>query len=410
MAARVKKNADIRQKKNSKSNVSPESGVADDQRRLGLDETQLDARMTAAEVHALQVFALVRPRFEEVYKLKLPIGLAHLYALFHALGELPENPEGHYWQPESGFERGGAWMDAALSVRSSGLLEWFAPGGLDRQCFRVKELVGKGHGAASKGKKKSTDMGVPLDARLDMRYRCDAPQFVTFLGGDSDGLHWGFWYDSPAFFPVIAHNYARDSAETWLDGEASPIAFLRVRTTEMLEENAEELELLKEENEARPYAMRRQRALRVVESHIHSLERVLSKRSWPEEAHCPWPRTKSGPVGSPSLALKPETGVVPSHIPGVGKSSEKPSVQKRKAWLKEARTELEAGRPAYAHVLGLYLHWLDGDELREEAGQLLIDAYKTLGFDPFAEILELHLRYRDLPTVAVFRDSDGGDE
>ncbi len=37
-----------------------------------------------------------------------------------------------------------------------------------------------------------------LDERLHCRFRRDQPQFVTVLGGNSDGLHFGLWYDLPS--------------------------------------------------------------------------------------------------------------------------------------------------------------------------------------------------------------------
>jgi hypothetical protein len=54
-----------------------------------------------------------------------------------------------------------------------------------------------------------------LDARLDWRFRCDPPEFVTVFTGNSDGSHWGLWYDEPRELPtIVVHNWARDTAET----------------------------------------------------------------------------------------------------------------------------------------------------------------------------------------------------
>ena len=54
-----------------------------------------------------------------------------------------------------------------------------------------------------------------------------------------------------------------------------------------------------------------------------------------------------------------------------------------------------------ALALGRELHWSDGDALRDEAGPLLLDAYRALGREAHAGILEAHLRLRDLPSVGV---------
>jgi hypothetical protein len=375
------------------------SGPADDgwealAAELGLDPDRLDARLAPIADAAFATLAKVRVRYREIYGLELPSWTAELAALFAALGDLPANPEHHYWEPDPGWQRGGAWMDSAFGMRSAGVLDWFAPGGLLR----------KARDAADMHKQVPPGGEGPLDPRLDMRYRCDAPQFVTFMSGDSDGLHWGFWYDSPEYFPVIAHNYARDSGETWLDREAEIIPLLRSKSTEALEEALQEVVQHADNDELRPYAMRRWRALRVMGAHLDALERWAKKRTWDDEPRCPWPRTQGHPVGSPQLALRPGSGTVPSKVPGFSHTEKTPSEAERRAWMKEARRELEAGQPAHAHALGLYLHWLDADDVRDEAAKLLVDAYEALGFSPFAEIAKVHVLHRDLPSVAVFED------
>jgi hypothetical protein len=60
---------------------------------------------------------------------------------------------------------------------------------------------------------------------------------VTIGWGDSDGLHFGLWYDDPAELPTtIVGNYARDSAETWDCQTRSMLEILR----EQLERTREE--------------------------------------------------------------------------------------------------------------------------------------------------------------------------
>ena len=97
---------------------------------------------------------------------------------------------------------------------------------------------------------------------------------------------------------------------------------------------------------------------------------------------------------------------MPRHVVSWQGTVDAPPLPTRLQWIDEARAELDAGRPAYAQALGLYLHWADADDVREAAGALLLDAYRALGFSAFAGILEAHLRHRDLPSVAVFRNGD----
>ena len=361
---------------------------------IGLDPAGLGGRIARSVSAAFDRLAAVRARYESMYGLKLPAGIAHLAALVAALGEMPAAPpEQAPWAPppEAGEMRGRAWLDASLAMRVAGVSEWFSPGGMERRTHDASVL----HGIVPRGGEG------PLDPRLDMRYRRDAPQFVSFLSGDTDGLHWGFWYDSPEHFPVIAHNYARDSAETWLDTEQGMIPFLRSRIAEGIDEATRALGTATDEK-LRGYALRRWRALRVVALHVDEVAAQAAERAWGDEILCPWPRTEGSPVGSPPLALRPGAGEAPAHVPGFGVSPTDPSVEQLTRWIEEARAEIAAGRPAYAHALGLYLHWLDGDELRDAAGKLLLDAYEALGFHVFAEILKVHLLHRDLRSVEVF--------
>jgi hypothetical protein len=71
-------------------------------------------------------------------------------------------------------------------------------------------------------------------------------------------------------------------------------------------------------------------------------------------------------------------------------------------WIKRAQAELEAGKPAFALVLGRELHWFDADDYREVGLQLLVGAYRALGRDALAEIALVHHANRDLGSVGVY--------
>jgi hypothetical protein len=365
---------------------------------LGLSPETVETLVTPHVDAAFGALPAVRARYTALYGLELPSSLASLAALVEALGALPCNPPRCFWVPEPGWERGGAWLDSALGMRPSGLSTWFAPGALDRPTHDAAEVYDEVP-AGREG---------PLDARLDMRYRCDAPQFVTFLGGDSDGLHWGFWYDSPAHFPVVAHNYARDSAETWLDGVVEVPALLRKAIAKATDEAWAELdaeEPAPDDDGEIGYALARWRSLRVVGALLDAVEAIAAPflADAPPEAGCPWPRTEGNPTGSPALALNPDAGTVPRHAISYHGTDDTRTPETLAAWMADARRELEDGRPAYAQALGLYLHWLDADDTREAGGALLLDAYEALGFRAFAEILKVHLLHRDLPNVGVLQ-------
>ena len=63
---------------------------------------------------------------------------------------------------------------------------------------------------------------------------------------------------------------------------------------------------------------------------------------------------------------------------------------------------LAEGRPAAALTFGLDLHWLDADEYRKDALDLLVMAYEKLGRRAHAETIKVHHAHRDLASVGVF--------
>ncbi|MGB1216853.1 MAG: ADP-ribosylation family protein, partial [Saprospiraceae bacterium] len=53
-----------------------------------------------------------------------------------------------------------------------------------------------------------------LDLIKEGRYEADPPEFFTVLQGDTDGLHWGYYFDAPSTQTVelwVASYYARDA-------------------------------------------------------------------------------------------------------------------------------------------------------------------------------------------------------
>ncbi len=81
---------------------------------------------------------------------------------------------------------------------------------------------------------------------LGTRYYDDPPEFFLVLSGDTDGLHWGYWFDDPDNSPsaCVASYYSRDAYEIWEDGKTLFEVF-RLRL-ENLQETT--LEYLEEEN------------------------------------------------------------------------------------------------------------------------------------------------------------------
>ena len=63
--------------------------------------------------------------------------------------------------------------------------------------------------------------------RLGTRYYDDPPEFFTVFSGDTDGLHWGYWFDDPDNSPscCVAEYFSRDAFELTEDGETLFEAF-----------------------------------------------------------------------------------------------------------------------------------------------------------------------------------------
>jgi hypothetical protein len=260
------------------------------------------------------------------------------------------------------FERRGL---SFIGRRAGGIMMWFEDGGLER--------------TPADG----------LDPRLDCRFRCDPPEFVTVAWGDTDGLHYGLWYDDPSQPPsTIVANYARDSAETWDQRQPSMILLLRKQIDELMR-NANE-----------PKQANLSALAAAVEAFVEpdaQLREADPKSIW---AGVRRPQI----LGDMGPALRPSDGDPRGrHVDSRQRAA---AYQARgfevQGWIKRAHAELEAGKPAFALVLGRELHWFDADDYREAGLQLMVGAYRALGRDALAEIALVHHTNRSLGSVGVY--------
>lgn len=79
-------------------------------------------------------------------------------------------------------------------------------------------------------------------AVLHWRYQYDPPEFFTVFSGNTDGLHWGYWFDDPGRLPpVISAFYASDAFELWSPGSTlfDAVAAWIKDTKQGIEENIE---------------------------------------------------------------------------------------------------------------------------------------------------------------------------
>ncbi|MEV4416959.1 ADP-ribosylation family protein [Catellatospora sp. NPDC049609] len=236
-----------------------------------------------------------------------------------------------------------------------------------------------------------------LDERLDSRFRCDPPEFVTVLWGDSDGLHFGLWYDDPAELPtMVVHNYARDSAETWSEQLPTVLAQVGRRLDDADMDAADDPDYDEPDG-----ARQRAELRRAVAAYADADERA---------------RDHDGAVRWVGAARPPILGGVGPALPdgsgdprgGHQRYNERYEAYRAGApqvreWIAQAERELAAGEPAYALVLGRELHWFDADAYRADSLRLLASAYRALGRQALAEIAEVHHAHRDLRSVDVLR-------
>lgn len=308
-------------------------------------------RREAALTNAMERFAGARQKVRTLYGLRLPAHLAVFAALFESLTPLER----------SGMQSMGRWP--------AGIMLFFEADGLERQ----------------------TREG--LDGRLEMRFRRDPPELVTVMSGDSDGLHYGLWYDDPAELPsCIAANWARDSAET---EERGPTVLQVLRNE--LEARFDE----GDEDEPVPLGVF---ALAAAVEWFAEADRS----AWEVEGIPRWAGATRGPIlGGICPALPHEAG---NPQPGWDALQLRQSLYRDPAQegygalIANARQELASGAPALALTVGHELHWMDDDATRDEALELLTEAYRALGRDALASIAEVHHRHRDLPSVGVYDD------
>jgi hypothetical protein len=237
-----------------------------------------------------------------------------------------------------------------------------------------------------------------LDERLDYRFRCDPPEMVSVFAGNSDGGHWGLWYDHPDELPrTIVMNYARDSAETW------------VCKRTLLESLRENVAGRDDEGAFDPAEWPHRTAVvawldvvleRELDTYTDDALRWLGER----------PRILGG-LGSVGGAWEPSDeargyDTVDARNDVYRRRDDAASLAVVAGWIDLARRELAAGSATRALCLGRELHWLDSDAWRDECTELLVGAYDRLGRGALGEIVKVHHRHRDLASVGVYEDPE----
>lgn len=311
------------------------------------DPPALRAHRRAALAATLARFDAAAARMRAVYDMPLPRHLAP------AIG---------FWNGLSPEERDEAWSH--FGCGPAGVGEWLQAGGLERR--------------------------PALDERLHYRYRRDPPEFVTVFSGNSDGGHWGLWYDDPRELPrLLAHNWARDSSE---NGPCKPTLLVTLREG-----------FTRERPSPADYPHAR-RILAWLDECI-----VLELAAHRDEKIGPPPPRTAHTVGGLDPVVR-GAAVPPEFVPHGALEARlkvyREDPDRARAWIAEARAELAAGQPLRALFLARELHWFDGDVLRDEARDLGVDAYRAVDRPQLADVLRVHCQHRDLGSVDIYLPPD----
>lgn len=300
---------------------------------------------TAGLKLAEERFPAVCERFRTVYGMQLPRHVMFTAAFFLGLED---------------EEREQAWqMDAAGLF---GVGEWFLDDALARVAY--------------------------ADERTHGRFRRDPAEMVTFISGNSDGSHWGLWYDDPGELPrTCAHNWARDSAET-SEGEPTLLASVKRRVDDHADDD-------EERNDAWRHAYAWLEELVLRERDAHRAEKIPA----------PEPRSYDLVGGMDPIGIE-----VPRDLVGSTASRRRYEAYRTNApevleQIMQAKAELLQARPARALIIGRELHWFDGDETRDACTELLTGAYRALGRDALAGVVRAHHGARDMRTVDAYSSS-----
>jgi hypothetical protein len=209
-------------------------------------------------------------------------------------------------------------------------------------------------------------------AVLHWRYQYDLPELFTVMVGDTDGLHWGYWFDDPGRLPpVVASFYARDGVEltqhaSLLHAIAAHGAAARRGVRENRRTDAK-------------HASRYDRDLAALDA----LDAVLPAPR-PQPAREPVADTPDG------MGIVVDTALLGTWNPPIGKLD-------RAAALAFADAELAAGRPGSALEVGRAL-W-DGAKLA--ALDLLARAYAALDRAPLRAAALAHRAHPAIPSLDV---------
>lgn len=250
-----------------------------------------------------------------------------------------------------------------------------------------------------------------LDIRVHGRYYRDPPEFLTFLHGGSDGLHFGLWSDDGRTCEGVASYWTNDGGGIERR-HRTPLEAVRARIEAAQRDLAEYASDGDEEELARLTDLG---LLRVALTGFETGERTEKGLAYSQAYEYRRPavdtdRTTTldgaGALVSGTTALnRPPHHGADEYRFGTFMDELFDDEEQLRSARAEALRRATAGDPAEALALGRDLHWASyGRPEREEyASELLALAYRDLGRPALAAIAETHHRHRALANVNVLR-------
>jgi hypothetical protein len=252
-----------------------------------------------------------------------------------------------------------------------------------------------------------------LDIRVHWRYYRDPPEFVTFMLGNTDGLHYGLLFDDGRTCSGVGSYYNNDGGG--IDTRAgTPLEALRA----VLERVWVDLDHDDDPAYRDEVAAKRSRIalLRAALTAFETGDRPEVGMAYRDAYEPPF----VPPVDPDRITTLDGAGALVAGETALGRPAHNGADEYKFAkhmyalfedttaledHVEDARRRCAAGDPAEALVLGRDLHWASGgDPVREAyANELLVMAYRALGRPALADIADAHHRHRALPDVDVLR-------
>ncbi|MFB7371251.1 ADP-ribosylation family protein [Streptomyces sp. NPDC056222] len=252
-----------------------------------------------------------------------------------------------------------------------------------------------------------------LDIRVHGRYYRDPPEFLTFLHGGSDGLHYGLWSDDGRTCDGVASYWTNDGGGIERCGR-TPLEAVRA----LIERVQRDLTDYAADGEDVGERLADLGRLRVALTGFETGERTETGLAYSHAYDSRRPPVDPDRIttldsagalvsGATTLDRPPHNGADEYRF---GTFMEKlfEDPESLRTARDEALRRATAGDPTEALVLGRDLHWASyGDPEREEyARELLAVAYRDLDRPSLATIAAIHHRHRALADVDVLRRTD----